>query len=187
MARRKDKPTTSPPRAVRALAERLRRQGTSQAIAEFARSLDDQGDPPDPSPAAVNPSPANPSSSEAPAPPPPLEAPTPEASSLPPPAISPTAPPPPPPPETSTTTPPPSFRKPRRNEQAKRAKRALYFLYPPDGKTPRIGLSQQDAADRINTRLDAEKRAGLAPVDEADLPPVSPDTAGRVMNRLGRT
>jgi hypothetical protein len=93
-------------------------------------------------------------------------------------------------PETSTTptsTPaPPQFRKPGRYEQAKRAERVLRFLFPPDGKTP-VKLTAQAGADKINTRLDAEKRVGTAPADEADLPPVSPDTAGRVMNKLGHT
>jgi hypothetical protein len=92
-------------------------------------------------------------------------------------------------PEASTTSAAPAplpTRRPRRGEQEKRAERILRRDYYPDGKTP-VTFSAERGAVQINKGLAAEKCAGQAPADEVGLPDVSPDTAGRTMNKLGRT
>ena len=123
-------------------------------------------------------------SSEVPEPPPPPVVPMPEVSTLAEaltsePSTS----------EASTTSAAPAplpTRRPRRGEQEKRAERILRRDYYPDGKTP-VTFSAERGAVQINKGLAAEKCAGQAPADEVGLPDVSPDTAGRTMNKLGRT
>ena len=122
-------------------------------------------------------------SSEVPEPPPPPVVPMPEVSTLAEaltsePSTS----------EASTTSAAPAplpTRWPRRGEQEKRAERILRRNYP-GGKTP-VSLSAARGAAQINKGLAAEKRDHKAPTDEVGLPDVSPDTAGRTMNKLGRT
>jgi hypothetical protein len=77
-------------------------------------------------------------------------------------------------------------RRARRGEQEKRAERILRHDYPPHGRTP-ASLSAARGAAQINKGLAAEKCDEKAPTDEVGLPDVSPDTAGRTMNKLGRT
>ena len=207
MARRSDKPTNFRERVQQAIPgatspemkdalAKLVSPEAKQAFAKMAERFQSeqpfQGkqDPPaaEPEPAAPEVPPPETStpdlaSSEVPEPPPPVvpmpkvstpaEALTPEPST----------------PEASTTSAAPAplpTRRPRRGEQEKRAERILRRDYYPDGKTP-VTFSAERGAVQINNGLAAEKCAGQAPADEVGLPDVSPDTAGRTMNKLGRT
>ena len=207
MARRSDKPTNFRERVQQAIPgatspemkdalAKLVSPEAKQAFAKMAERFQSeqpfQGkqDPPaaEPEPAAPEVPPPETStpdlaSSEVPEPPPPVvpmpkvstpaEALTPEPST----------------PEASTTSAAPAplpTRRPRRGEQEKRAERILRRDYYPDGKTP-VTFSAERGAVQINKGLAAEKCAGQAPADEVGLPDVSPDTAGRTMNKLGRT
>ena len=212
MARRSDKPTNFRERVQQAIPgatspemkdalAKLVSPEAKQAFAKMAERFQSeqpfQGkqDPPaaEPEPAAPETPPPGTStpetstpdlvSSEVPEPPPPVvpmpkvstpaEALTPEPST----------------PEASTTSAAPAplpTRRPRRGEQGKRAERILRHDYPPHGRTP-ASFSAARGAAQINKGLTAEKCDGKAPTDEVGLPDVSPDTAGRTMNKLGRT
>jgi len=187
----------APPEMQDALAKTVSSE-MKGAFAEMGRRLQQpfQGeqDPPaaEPEPAAPETPPPGTStpetstpdlaSSEVPEPPPPVvsmpEVSTPAEASTPEPSTS----------EASTTSAAPAplpTRWPRRGEQEKRAERILRRNYP-DGKTP-ASLSAARGAAQINKGLAAEKRDDKAPTDEVGLPDVSSDTAGRTMNKLGRT
>jgi len=158
MAKPSGKSTTSPRRTVRAYAERLRRQGTSQAIAEFARHLDGQDDPPDPPPAT-----AEPSSSEAPTPEPPT-------STSPPPSSAPPAPP-------ASTSPTSASQTPRRagqGPQLDEAKRILREIYPTEGKAP-AGLTYKAIWVEVSARTPEGKK------------PASEDVVAAAVKALGRS
>jgi hypothetical protein len=148
--------------------------GMKDAFAEmarrFQRPFQEEQDPPAAAPEALTSEPSSepspslePSTQETPSP----EASTPEASTI------------------SAAPAPLPTRRPRRGEQEKRAERILRRDYP-DGKTP-ASLSASAGAEQINKGLAAEKCADQAPDDELGLPDVSDDTAGRTMNKLGRT